>query len=137
MTTSTLTPYELLGADQRDTQRRIANAYKAALRAKMHTPQELAQAFHTLRNPRKRLEIDLLTVMSEIDDPATGSTAPPAPAAQVDQLPAPVPLQLRLPLGEIDVAGHRRYVQPLEGTFQMPAFDPPDAAQLPLPPFQT
>ena len=137
MTTSRLTPYELLGADQRDTQRRIADAYKTALRAKTHTPQELAQAFHALRNPRKRLEIDLLTVMSEIDDPAIGSAATPAPPTQVEPLPAPVPLALRLEPGVIEIAGHRRDVPPLEGSFQMPAFDPPTAAEFPLPPFKT
>jgi hypothetical protein len=54
------TPYDILELSPSASTNQIMKAYQAAIRKRKFSAQKCQQAFTDLRNPRKRLEIDLL-----------------------------------------------------------------------------
>jgi hypothetical protein len=85
-------PYELLGVAPGATAAEISQAYQQAVRARRHPANRLSQAFNELRNPRSRLEHDLLFYETpEVDQALYGilSAAEDVPLLPVAQLVVP------------------------------------------------
>ena len=53
-------PYDLLGVGPQASPDEITSAYRRALKERADSPQRLTYAYNELRNPRRRLEWDLL-----------------------------------------------------------------------------
>jgi hypothetical protein len=53
-------PYRVLAVDPSASQAEVRNAYQEALHARAFSRQEITQAFNQLRNPRSRLDADLV-----------------------------------------------------------------------------
>jgi hypothetical protein len=57
-------PYRVLDVDPSASQAEVRKAYQEALRARAFSRQEITQAFNQLRNPRSRLDADLVELPS-------------------------------------------------------------------------
>ena len=74
-----VSPYEILEVPPTATLPQIMAAYSAALRRNKYPRERIAEAFHDLRNPRKRAEHDLFE-LGALGDPTQARAA-------LDELP--------------------------------------------------
>jgi len=112
-------PYEVLGVARDAGMREINLAVAPAVRAARYTRQQINEAAALLRNPARRLEVDVQQVLPPDPVDAVGSLLAPV-------LEQPPPLPDRAPLGARDLlAVHRGEI---EAEFTAP---PPPPGQAP------
>ena len=109
MSSSTISPYEILAISPSATATDMVEAYRRALKQQRYSPVEVTRAFNELRNPRLRMEYDLWTFCHLGDIGAVRKLLTNLPergflAATVDPLPLPLHDPFRAAVDEDFVA---------------------------------